>query len=82
MKNLNNIADEMIKEGTKNTVYGNWNYYGIDEYDGVELKDLTEEEYDLLVELIASRDEVAEVDADDDCISVYFYTDYCPQTEH
>ena len=46
MKNLNNIADEMIKEGTEHTDYGNWAYYYDEAYDGVLLGDLEEDEVD------------------------------------
>ena len=83
MKNLNNIADEMIKEGTENTHYGNWPFYYDDYYDGVFLGDLEEDEINTLVEILEEREEVAEVvvDFDEGWISVDFWLKYCPQAE-
>lgn len=70
MKNLNNVADEMIKEGTQNTKYGNW-VYCFDEYYGGEfLCNLEEDEINTLVEILEEREEVAEVDVDFDEIKV------------
>lgn len=81
MKNLNNIADEMIKEGTENTNYGNWAYYYDEAYDGVFLGDLEEDEINTLVEILESREEVADVEIEEECISVDFWLMYCPQVE-
>lgn len=83
MKNLNNIADEMIKEGTEHTHYGNWAYYYDEAYDGVLLGDLEEDEVNTLVEILEGRKEVAEVDVDFDegCISVDFWLMYCPYAD-
>ena len=81
MKNLNNIADEMIKEGTEHTDYGNWAYYYDEAYDGVLLGDLEEDEVNTLVEILEGREEVAEVDVDEGCISVDFWLMYCPYAD-
>lgn len=80
MKNLNNIANEMIKKGTENTNYGNWIFYYDEAYDGVFLGDLEEEEIDTLVEILEEREEVAEVDVDFDegFIDIDFWLMYCP----
>ena len=83
MKNLNNIADEMIKEGTEHTHYGNWIYYYDEAYDDTFLGDLEEDEINELVEILEGREEVAEVEVDFDegYISIYFWLAYCPQVE-
>ena len=83
MKNLNNVADEMIKEGTQNTKYGNW-VYCFDEYYGGEfLCNLEEDEINTLVEILEEREEVAEVDVDFDegLIDIDFWLMYCPYAE-
>lgn len=80
MKNLNKIADEMIKEGTEYTHYGNW-VYCFDEYYGGEfLCKLEEDEINELVEILEDREEVAEVDVDFDegFIDIDFWLMYCP----
>jgi hypothetical protein len=83
MKNLNSIADEMIKEGTENTHYGNWTYCYDEAYGGVFLRDLEEDEINELIEILEEREEVAEVDVDFDegFIDICFYTAFCPQVE-
>ena len=83
MKNLNNIADEMIKEGTENTHYGNWTYCYDEAYGGVFLRDLEEDEINELVEILEGREEVAEVDVDFDegFIDIDFWLMYCPQAD-
>lgn len=84
MKNLNNIADEMIKEGTENTHSGNWTFCYDEAYDGVFLGDLETDEIDTLVEILEGREEVAEVDVDFDegFIDVDFWLKYCHQVEN
>ena len=83
MKNLNNIADEMIKEGTQNTKYGNWVYCYDEDYDGTFLGDLEEDEINTLVEILEGREEVAEVDVDFDegFIDIDFWLTYCPYAD-
>jgi hypothetical protein len=83
MKNLNSIADAMIKEGTENTHYGNWTYCYDEAYGGVFLGNLEEDEIKTLVEILEGREEVAEVDVDFDegFIDIDFWLMYCPQVE-
>ena len=75
---IKGIVDGIIKEGTEQTTEGNWiihfDEFKDDKYFVREHKDEIETE-------LAGRDEVAEVDIDDECIDTTFYLDYCPNFE-
>lgn len=79
---LNQLADQIIKDGTQNTSNGTWTVYF------VELK----EQYDItlspdngigsmLISILEARQEMAEVEPMEDGFDMTFYLDYCPNIE-
>jgi hypothetical protein len=85
MKNLKQLALNMVEQGTQSTHYGNWCFaIACDEYaDDLEkeISKLDANEIEELVNELWRCEEVSCVDYDEDEISIYFYTSFCPQVD-
>lgn len=85
MKNLKQLALNMVEQGTQSTHYGNWCFFiTCDEFaDDLEkeISQLDENEIEELIEELCHCEEVSCVDYDENEISIYFYTAFCPQVE-
>ena len=80
---LNELANQIIREGTQSTSNGTWAIYfdEIQEQYGVNLKD---GEYisTMLCDLLSVRQEMAEIEPLEDGLDMTFYLDYCPNLEN
>ena len=72
---IKSIVDGIVKEGTENTSEGNWIIY-FDEFK--EDEKFVREHKDEIETELASREAVAEVTIDEECIDTTYYLDYCP----
>ena len=72
------IVERIVKEGTENTSGRNWIIY-FDEFKDDE--QFVREHKGKIGELLALREEVAQVEMDDDGIDTTYYLDYCPNIE-
>ncbi len=72
------IVDRIVKEGTENTSEGNWVVY-FDEFGDDE--QFVRDHQDEIADMLASREEVAEIDIDNDGFDTTYYLDYCPNYE-
>ena len=79
---LNELTDQLIREGTQNTSSGSWVFYfdEIQEQYGVNLKD-SGSISTILCDLLAVRQEMAEIEPLEDGLDMTFYLDYCPNLE-
>ncbi len=79
-KNIQTMAEEIIKEGTANTDNGNWilSFNKISQHfdTTVNAKNGVGE---MLVNELQTRDEVSDVAATEDGIDMTYYLDYCPK---
>lgn len=72
------IVERIVKEGTENTSGGNWIVY-FDEFKDDE--QFVREHKGKIGELLALREEVVQVEMDDDGIDTTYYLDFCPNIE-
>ncbi len=72
------IADRIVKEGTENTSGGNWVVY-FDEFEDDE--QFVQDHKGQIEEVLSSREEVAQIDVNDEGFDTTFYHDYCPNCE-
>lgn len=79
---LNNLADQIIKEGTQSTSNGTWSIYF----------DELQERYhvpvspnngvgSMLLKILEARPEMAEIEPMEDGFDMVFYLDYCPNLD-
>ena len=79
---LNNLADQIIKEGTQNTSSGSWIIYF----------DELQERYhipispdngvgSMLLKILETRSEMGEIEPMEDGFDMMFYLDYCPNLD-
>ena len=75
---LEDIADYMVKDGTKKTSTGSWCFYSeeIAEKFGIVFNE-TNKAGQKLLDILSKREEVAQVDIINECIDICFYTGYC-----
>lgn len=80
---LNELANQIIREGTQSTSNGSWAIYfdEIQEQYGVNLKD-SEYINTMLCDLLSVRQEMAEIELLEDSFDMTFYLDYCPNLEN
>lgn len=80
---LNELANQIIREGTQSTSNGSWAIYfdEIQEQYGVNLKD-SEYIRTMLCDLLSIRQEMAEIEPLEDGLDMTFYLDYCPNLEN
>lgn len=79
---LNNLADQIIKEGTQSTSNGTWSIYfdelqeryhvPVSESNGVG---------SMLLKILEARPEMAEIEPMEDGFDMVFYLDYCPNLD-
>lgn len=72
---INKIVENIIEEGTMNTTSLNWCFYW-DEFE--ENEEFVKENCQDIYEELATREEVLDVEIEEDCISVIFGGAYCP----
>lgn len=80
---IKEIVDFMITEGTKQTNEGNWIFYfeELTEHFNVYFEWL-QDNIDYIITELENREEVSQADYEsDNSISIYFYTDFCPNAE-
>ncbi len=75
---IKSIVERIVKEGTENTSGGNWIIY-LDEFGDDE--NFVREHKGEIGEVLALREEVAQVAMDDESIDTTFYLDFCPNIE-
>jgi len=79
---LNNLADQIIKEGTQSTSNGSWSIYfdelqeryhvPVSESNGVG---------SMLLKILEARPEMTEIEPMEDGFDMVFYLDYCPNLD-
>lgn len=74
---INEIVNYMIDFGIENTLYGNYCFSFVDLKDYFKIE-FNEETIDNIIRELATHEEIADIDYDEDEISLYFYTNYCP----
>lgn len=79
-REIKEIAELIINDGTINTSNGNWVVYYDELPECYDVSEVKENVMEIIAEL-GRHDEVADVGADADCIDVMFYTGYCPNVE-
>lgn len=77
-RKIEEIADEIVKEGTENTTEGNWTNY-FDEFNDDE--DFVREHKDEIVDALYTHEEVCDVILNEDNFDTNFYLKYCPNYE-
>lgn len=79
---LNNLADQIIKEGTHNTSSGSWIIY----FDELQERYHVPVSPDngvgsMLLKILETRPELAEIEPMEDGFDMMFYLDYCPNLD-
>lgn len=75
---INQIVADIIEEGTMNTSSLNWCFYW-EEFE--ENEEFVKENCEEIYEELATRDEVLDVELEEECISVVFGGAYCPNAD-
>ena len=76
---INEIVNYMVNYGTNQTLYGNYCFDYADIENKFNIK-LNQSVIDDIVRELSNRKEISYIDEDEDDeeISLYFYTNYCP----
>lgn len=79
---LNNLADKIIKEGTQNTSSGSWIIYFDELQDRYHVPVSPDNGIgSMLLKILETRTEMAEIEPMEDGFDMVFYLDYCPNLE-
>lgn len=74
---INEIVELMVSYGTSETLYGNYCFEWERLANTFEIE-LNKETRDDIIRALGERKEISYIDEDEEEISLYFYTDYCP----
>ncbi len=75
------IVDYIINDGTQNTSEGNWMTYFEEFPPELGGAGFIQENKDKIQELLSTREEVADIELNNDNFDVCYYLDYCPNVE-